>query len=67
MKLYDLSEKQARDKMKDVDRNRKEYYEEYTDREWGSIEAHQMLFNASLMGLDGVVDALEGIYRKWSE
>ena len=34
--------------------------EEHTDRDWGSIEAHQMLFNASLMGIDGVVDAHGG-------
>ena len=66
MKLYDMNEKQAWEKIKRVDKTRKAYYEEHTDRDWGSIEAHQMLFNASLLGLDGVVDALEGIYRKWS-
>ena len=67
MKLYDLTERQAWDKIKKIDKTRKAYYEEHTDRDWGSIEAHQMLFNASLMGIDGVVDALEGIYRKWNE
>lgn len=65
MKLYNLNEKQAWDKIKKVDKTRKAYYEEHTDRDWGSIEAHAMLFNASLMGLDGVVDALEAIYKKW--
>lgn len=65
MKLYNLSEKQAWDKIKQVDKTRKVYYEEHTDRDWGSIEAHAMLFNVSLMGLDGVVDALEAIYKKW--
>jgi cytidylate kinase len=66
MKLYNLTERQAWDKIKKVDRTRKAYYEEHTKRDWGSIEAHQMLFNASLLGLDGVVDALEGIYKKWN-
>ena len=28
-------------------------------------EANSMMFNASLLGIDGVVDALEAIYRKW--
>lgn len=65
MKLYNLNEKQAWDKIKKVDKTRKAYYEDHTDREWGGIEAHAMVFNASLMGLDGVVDALEAIYRKW--
>lgn len=64
-KVYALNEKEAWDKIKKVDRTRKIYYEEHTGREWGKIEAHQMMFNASLLGLDGVVDALEGIYRKW--
>ena len=63
MKLYDLNEKKAWEKIKRVDRTRKSYYEEHTDREWGSIEAHQMMFNSSLMGIDGVVDALEGITK----
>lgn len=67
MKLYDLNEKKAWEKIKKIDKTRKAYYEEHTEREWGGIEAHQMLFNASLMGLDGVVDALEGIYKKWNE
>lgn len=66
MKLYNLTERQAWDKIKKVDRTRKAYYEEHTKRGWGSIEAHQMMFNASLLGLDGVVDALEGIYKKWN-
>ncbi len=65
-KLYHLSERKAWEKIKKVDRTRKAYYEEHTGREWGSIEAHQMLFNVSLLGLDGTVDALEGIYRKWA-
>lgn len=67
MKLYHLTERQAKEKIKKVDKTRKNYYEDHTKREWGSIEAHQMLFNSSLLGIDGVVDALEGIYRRWNE
>lgn len=67
MKIYKLEEKQAIDKIKKTDRERKLYYESRTGREWGSIEASGMLFNASLLGIDGVVDALEAIYHKWEE
>ena len=67
MKIYKLEEKQAIDKIKKTDRERKLYYESRTGREWGSIEASGMLFNASLLGIDGVVDALEAIYLKWEE
>lgn len=65
MKLYKLEEKKAIDKIKKVDRERRIYYESRTGRDWGSIEANSMMFNVSLLGLDGVVDALEAIYRKW--
>lgn len=65
MKLYDLDEKQAADKIKKTDRERKNYYEARTKRSWGGIEENSMMFNASLLGIDGVVDALEAIYRKW--
>ena len=65
MKLYDLDERQARDKIKKTDRERRVYYETRTGREWGSIEANAMMFNVSLLGIDGTVDALEAIYRKW--
>ena len=65
MELYNLDERKAWEKIKRVDRGRKAYYEEHTGREWGGIEAHQMMFNASLLGIDGVVDALESVYKKW--
>ena len=65
MKLYKLDEKQAADKIRKTDRDRKNYYEARTKRQWGGIDANSMMFNASLLGIDGVVDALEAIYRKW--
>ena len=67
MKLYKLDEKQAVDKVKKTDRERKNYYEARTKRTWGSIEANAMMFNTSLLGIDGAVDALEAIYKKWEE
>lgn len=63
--IYKLTEKQAWDKIKKVDKERKLYYEAHTGREWGSAESHEIVFNVSLMGVDSVVDALEAIYRTW--
>lgn len=65
MDIYKLSEKQAIDKMKKTDRERRLYYEARTGRQWGGIDANSMMFNTSLLGIDGVVDALEAIYDKW--
>ena len=64
MRIYELTEKEAKDKIRKVDRERKLYYEAHTGRKWGSIEAHQMLLNSSLLGVEGVVDILEAIYRR---
>ncbi len=65
MKLYKLEERQAADKVKKMDRDRKLYYEARTGREWGGIKSNAMMFNTSLLGIDGVVEALEAIYQKW--
>ena len=60
---YDLSERKAADKIKKMDRERKYYYESHTSLEWGSIGAHQMLFNVSRLGMERTVDILEMIYK----
>ena len=58
-----MTEKQAWDKIKKVDKERKLYYEAHTGREWGNISAHEIVLNASLTGLDGAVDILEAVYK----
>lgn len=64
MRIYNLDEKHAKDKIKKVDHGRKLYYEEHTGKKWGDGESYQMLFNSSALGIDGVVDILEMIYRE---
>ena len=49
MDIYKLSEKEAVDKIKKIDRERRLYYEGRTDRKWGSIEANAILLNSSLL------------------
>lgn len=65
--VYKVSEKQAKDKIKKVDKDRKLYYEAHTGREWGTIESHEVLINASLTGINGAADILEAIYHKKQE
>ena len=62
-KRYDLSEKKAADKIKKIDRERRYYYESRTGLYWGDIDSHQILLNASRLGIDGTVDILEAIYK----
>ena len=60
---YDLTERKASDRIRKTDRERKFYYETYTGLEWGSVYSHQALLNASLLGIDKIVDLLELVYR----
>lgn len=62
-KLYNLGEDEAWEKIRKVDRARKEYYEIHTGNTWGGIESHQMIFNISLMDMKDVIDVLAAMYR----
>ena len=63
MDRYSFSERDAVNAIKSTDRRRKNYYENYTKRKWGSIESHQMLFNISKLGMDKTVRIIKGIYE----
>ena len=43
----------------------KYYYESHTGLDWGSVQAHQMLLNASRLGMEKTVDILEELYKGW--
>lgn len=60
---YDISERKAADKIKRMDRERRNYYESHTGLDWGSIASHHMLINVSRLGMERTVDILEKIYR----
>lgn len=62
-KRYDMSERKAADKIKKIDRERKYYYESHTGKVWGGTETHQVILNASRLGIDKTVDVLEMIYK----
>lgn len=62
-KRYDMSERKAVDKIAKVDRERRYYYESHTGMEWGSKDTHQIVLNASRLGIERTVDVLEMIYK----
>lgn len=67
MERYQLSEREARESIRRVDRRRRYYYENYTDKAWGKPESHQIMLNVSLLGMERAVDMLQAIYRKEAE
>ncbi len=42
-----------------TDKNRRTYYQYYTDHKWGDSEYMDMMINSSLLGVDGTVSLLE--------
>lgn len=63
MRIYELTERQAWDKIKKKDRERRLYYEAHTGLKWGDIESHEILLNASILGIDKAVDVLSAVYN----
>ncbi|MDF2887142.1 MAG: cytidylate kinaselike family protein [Lacrimispora sp.] len=62
MKRYNISKKEAEVSIKKMDHRRKQYYETYTDRSWGNIESHQILFNISQLGIAQTIDTIKHLY-----
>lgn len=60
---YAITEREASEAVRRVDKKRRYYYETYTDNEWGKIEAHQAMFNVSMLGMDKTVEAIAAMYR----
>lgn len=64
---YELSEREAAEAVRRVDRKRKYYYENYTEKPWGSLDSHQVMMNVSLLGMDRTVKLIAAMYRELEE
>lgn len=62
MKRYGISKREAEVSIKKMDHRRKQYYETYTDRNWGSIESHQLLINISQLGFLQTIHTIKHLY-----
>lgn len=61
---YQLSAREAADAVRRVDRKRKFYYENHTDKVWGSPESYQVMLNVSLLGMDRTVEFIRALYSQ---
>lgn len=59
--LYDIatSEKLVRQ----IDKQRRRYYEFYTDNKWGGRDVYDLLINTSRAGVEGAVDIIEAYIK----
>lgn len=54
----------ARKKMEQTDKERREYFEYYTGRVWGSYDHHNLMIDSSLLGIDGTVDLITQVANR---
>ena len=49
----------ARRKMDQVDKERRDYFEYYTGRTWGALDHHDLMIDSSVLGIEGTVEMIE--------
>lgn len=59
-----LSEKNIAQALKTVDKNRRRFYEFYTDNKWGDRDSYDLLINTGRTGIDGAVSIIETYIRE---
>ena len=57
-KEHPLGEAEMIKKIKQRDKQRRRYYEFYTDNKWGERDVYDLLINTSRAGIDGAVDII---------
>ena len=58
MERQSVSRNKAKKLIKDVDKNRSEFYNFNTDKKWGVSSSYDLTINSSLLGIDDTVEAI---------
>ena len=58
------TDKDAKKKMEQVDKDRQNFYRYYSGLDWGSGEGHDFLLNSSVLGIDETVNLIISIVDK---
>lgn len=64
MERENISEQDARELIRKIDKNRPGYYNYYTDKEWGVAASYHLSIDSSLLGVDGTVDFIRKFLRE---
>ena len=65
---YGISEKEAAKSIQQTDKYRASYYNmNSANKKWGMKESYHVMLDSGMLGIDGVVDILEKIYRDKTE
>ena len=64
IKFENLNEDTARNKMKQVDKQRAEYYQHFTNQTWGDKNNYDLCIDTSKLGISQTIDILENYINK---
>ena len=64
IQYYEVDERDVESSIRKIDRNRKEYYDYYTDKKWGAAESYDVCLNTSVFGIDGCVAILKQLLEQ---
>jgi putative MATE family efflux protein len=63
-KYENLNKENAEKKIKQMDKQRAEYYKHFTTQTWGDRDNYDLCIDTSKLGIDETIDILEGYIRK---
>lgn len=58
-KLYNLDRKTAQDRISKTEKQRKAYYNFYTNKDWGNMNGYDLCLNISKVGIDRAVQIIK--------
>ena len=64
MKLEDLSDEDAKEKIDKTDEQRASYYYEHTGKTWGDVNDYHMILDTSALGVENCPDILMHYFEK---
>lgn len=64
IQYYEVDERDVEASIRKIDRNRKGYYDYYTDKKWGAAESYDVCLNTSVFGIDGCVAILKQLLEQ---
>lgn len=67
MKLYDLDRKTAIDRINKTEKQRKAYYNYYSNKDWGDMKGYDLCLNTGRIGIDTTVKIIVDCVKRLSE
>jgi len=64
MERHSVTEQEARKMIRQMDKNRRNYYSYFSDGEWDSKDGRDIMIDSSFLGVDKTVEYLEKLIRE---